>query len=154
MENKEIIAKQMGVGAVVFSSLSTSRIKDVSFSWEDALNFDGETGPYVQYTHARACSVLRKAENVTGNITKLTEDAEYRVARVLYDFPAKIVAAMENNEPSVITRYVIDLSREFIRFYHDCQIITDDEEIKQTRLAITLAVKNVLCVLEDISRVI
>ena len=145
MENKETIAKQMGVGAVVFSSLSTSRIKDVSFSWEDALNFDGETGPYVQYTHARACSVLRKAEGTAYNITKFTEDAEYRVARVLYDFPAKIVAAMENNEPSVITRYIIDLSREFNRFYHDCQINTEDEEIKQTRLAITLAVKNVLC---------
>lgn len=145
MENKEEIARQMGVGAVMFSSLSTSRIKDVTFSWEDALNFDGETGPYVQYTHARACSVLRKADNVTGVISKITEDSEYKVIRTLYDFPAKIMLAMENNEPSVITRYIIDLSQDFNRFYHDCQINTNDEEIKQTRLAITSAVKKVLC---------
>ena len=147
--NEELVAAKKELFNLRFQNATnqldnTSRIKDVSFSWEDALNFDGETGPYVQYTHARACSVLRKAENVTGNITKLTEDAEYRVARVLYDFPAKIVAAMENNEPSVITRYVIDLAREFNRFYHDCQINTDDEDVKQTRLAITLAVKQVL----------
>lgn len=144
MENKETIARQMGVGAVIFSSLSTSRIKDVSFSWEDALNFDGETGPYVQYTHARACSVLRKAGDAVGKMLTVTEDAEYNVARTLYDFPAKVVAAMENNEPSVITKYIIDLSQDFNRFYHDCQINTDNEDVRLTRLAITKAVKNVL----------
>ncbi len=146
MPNKEDIARQMGVGAVVFSALSTGRIKDVAFSWDDALNFDGETGPYVQYTHARACSVLRKAGIYNAAPVKITDDSEYRVARVLYDFPEKIKLAQELNEPSVITRYICDLAQEFNRFYHDCPINTaEDADVKQTRLAITAAVKQVLC---------
>lgn len=145
MENKEEVAQQMGIGAVVFSTLSTSRIKDVSFSWEEVLNFDGETGPYVQYTHARACSLLRRAGVEQASFASdITDDKEYKVARMLYDFPEKIRVAMEANEPSVITRYVIDLAQEFNRFYHECPILSAPEGVKQTRLAITAAVRKVL----------
>lgn len=146
MPNKEEIAQQMGVGAVVFSSLSTSRIKDVAFSWEDALNFDGETGPYVQYTHARACSVIRKAGVAPdAAAVKVIDPAEYRVVRSLYDFPDKVKLAMDSDEPSVITRYIIDLAQEFNRFYHDCPINNASyESVKASRLAITYAVKKVL----------
>lgn len=143
MPNKEEVARQMGVGAVIFSALSTSRIKDVSFSWDDVLNFEGETGPYVQYTHARACSILNKAQ-AAPEFIKISSDAEYRVVRELYDFPNKIKLAMESNEPSVITRYIIDLAQEFNRFYHDCPINSAPDDVKKTRIAITLAVKKVL----------
>ena len=125
--------------------MSTSRIKDVSFSWEEVLNFDGETGPYVQYTHARACSLLRRAGVEQASFASdITDDKEYKVARMLYDFPEKIRVAMEANEPSVITRYVIDLAQEFNRFYHECPILSAPEGVKQTRLAITAAVRKVL----------
>lgn len=143
MEDMEIIARQMGVGAVIFSTLSTGRIKDVVFSWDDVLNFDGETGPYVQYTHARACSIMRKAD-AEPEFVSLTADAEYRVIRTLYDFPEKIRLAAETNEPSVVTRYVIDLAQEFNRFYHDCPINSAQQDVKKTRLAITLAAERVL----------
>ncbi|WP_058486388.1 arginine--tRNA ligase [Defluviitalea phaphyphila] len=148
LENKDIIAEQVGIGAVIFNDLSNNRIKDVVFSWDKVLNFDGETGPYVQYTHARACSVLRKA-NI--NIDKekidysiLTDPASVEVIRLMEQFPEKIKEAANKLEPSFIARYIIDLSQAFNKFYHDNPILVEDEKVKIARLALVYGVKTIL----------
>jgi len=148
LNDKEETARSIGVGAVIFSDLFSNRIKDVSFSWEEILDFDGETGPYVQYTHARACSVLKKSgiedDSIRFNAFNLESSEEYDVARCLYEFPRKLGQALEMLEPSVITRYLVDLARVFNRFYHNHSILSADEQIKDTRLALVKAVKIVL----------
>ncbi len=147
LEDKEEIARHMGVGAVVFSDLYSNRIKDVSFSWDEILNFDGETGPYVQYTHARTCSLLKKAEkdvNPNFDASLLSTEEEFKVIKSLYLFPEKVVSAMKDLEPSIITRYLVDLAQDFNRFYHEHSILVDDEALRNARLALVLAVKYTL----------
>lgn len=147
LENKEEIAKQVGIGAVIFNDLYNGRIKDVVFSWERMLNFDGETGPYVQYTHARANSVLKKAgkysdENI--NFTLLCDDASIEVCKLLESYPAKIADAADKLEPSMVTRHLVALAQAFNKFYHDNPILTDDHELKNARLAVVISVKTIL----------
>ena len=147
LPNKELVAKQVGIGAVKFNDLYNGRIKDVVFSWSRMLNFDGETGPYVQYTNARACSVLRKAENFNCenvDLSVFTSDSAYEVCRVLYNFSNKVKEAAEKYEPSVVSRYLVDLAQVFNKFYHDEPILVDDEGIRNGRLLIVKAVNNVL----------
>ena len=133
-ENKDEIAKAVGVGAVIFNQLSAGRIKDVNFVWEDALNFDGNTGPYAQYTHARSRSVLERA-SVTGKINDVSFNAqENELFNLLSKFPEKVVAARESYEPSIITRYVLDVCQSFNRFYHDCPILKAEGDAKELRL--------------------
>jgi arginyl-tRNA synthetase len=150
LENKYEVAKQMGVGAVIFSDLSSNRIKDVSFSWEEVLNFDGETGPYVQYTHARACSVLRKAaegnSSATGDFDSslLSTREEYQLVKTLAAFPDKVKQALEELEPSILTRYLVDVAQDYNRFYHEHTILVDDEALKNARLALVQATKTTL----------
>ncbi|HEY8391903.1 MAG TPA: arginine--tRNA ligase [Capillibacterium sp.] len=149
LPNKEEVARSVGVGAVVFGALSVNRIKDVTFSWEEALNFDGETGPYLQYTHARACSILRKAgfrpaPDLPFNPEKLGEPAALKVVKTLYLFPEKVMTAAAEYEPSIISRYLIDLAQDFNGFYHECQVLVDDRELQQARLVLVAAVKTVL----------
>ncbi|HOB19373.1 MAG TPA: arginine--tRNA ligase [Candidatus Atribacteria bacterium] len=147
LPNKEEVACQMGVGAVIFSDLFSNRIKDVSFSWDEILNFDGETGPYVQYTHARACSVLRKAGGVelkAFDASLLKSDEEYSLAKTLADFPSKVKQALDELEPSIITRYLVDVAHDFNRFYHVHSILVEDEALRTSRLALTQAAKTVL----------
>lgn len=151
LPDKDEVARQVGVGAIIFNDLSTNRIKDVVFSWEEALNFDGETGPYVQYTHARACSVLRKAGGGTG--IALAIDAAGIDASLLQNFEAQLVLkelslfgerirqAMVKLEPSVISRYLVDLAQSFNRFYHDCPILVDDQAVRKARLALVKCVQ-------------
>lgn len=144
LEDKDDVARQVGVGAVIFQELFNNRIKDYTFSWEKALSFEGETGPYVQYTHARACSVLRKADiDYTKNIdySKLGDKASMDLLRELTKFPVIIQDAGNKNEPSIITRYVVGIAQLFNRFYHDNPILTDDKEVSKARLAIVYATK-------------
>lgn len=148
LPDKETVAKQVGIGAVVFNDLYNNRIKDVVFSWDRMLNFDGETGPYVQYTHARACSILKRAEGEIekNNIdfSKLSDEASVEVCKLLEQFPIKIIDAAEKLEPSVVTRHLVDIAQAFNKFYHDNQILNSEDEVRTARLALVYAVKIVL----------
>ncbi|MEJ6951676.1 arginine--tRNA ligase [Natronospora cellulosivora (SeqCode)] len=153
LENKDKVSEEVGVGAVIYQELSHSRIKDYQFSWDTALSFEGETGPYVQYTHARANSVLEKAGfNEDIDINKLeeidyqvlTEDEPFSVLKLIYNFPDIIIKAMEKNEPFLITRHITDLAQAFNKFYHEHPILVDDEGIKEARLLLVFIAKNVI----------
>lgn len=149
----EETAKQVGIGAVIFQELSNNRIKDYVFSWDKVLNFEGETGPYVQYTHARAASVLRNAkeaapsalENVKSiNMNYVTSDSAYELAKLIYRFPQVVIDAAEKYEPSVVTRHIVDIAQNFNKFYHDEHILVANEEEKQAKLILTYAAKQTI----------
>ncbi|MBQ9513749.1 MAG: arginine--tRNA ligase [Clostridia bacterium] len=139
--DKEKTARAVGTGAVIFSALVNNKIKDIVFSYDRVLSFEGETCPYVLYTVARCNSVLKKlGEPTEYNISELS-GVEYNVISTLSNFNSVIVTASEKYEPSLITRYALDLASEFNKFYIDCKIGVPDENIKNFRLAITKAVK-------------
>ncbi len=147
LENKDEVAKQVGVGAVVYQELSNNRIKDYTFSWESTLSFEGETGPYVMYTHARACSVLRKADvDFSAGIEykHLGDDASKDVIRLLSKFPEVVLESARKYEPAMVTRYVTNLAQRFNRFYHDNPILVDDVEVKKARLALVDATRQTI----------
>lgn len=141
LPDKEATAEAVGVGAIVFHYLFNNRIKDINFSMDAALSFEGNTGPYAQYTYARTCSVLTKAGAFDVAATPVvTEADEAELLKVIALFPEKVNQAIKEYEPSVITRYIIDVCSAFNRFYHNCQILTaEDESVKNTRLVLTKA---------------
>ncbi len=144
LPNKEEVARKVGVGAVIFNQLSTGRIKDVNFVWEDALNFDGNTGPYAQYTYARSCSVLSKAgERLEGELSCNMESDEKELLNLLGQFGKKVEQAMLECEPSVITRFILDICAAFNRFYHNCPILKESGEVRELRLRLCEAFKAV-----------
>ena len=146
LANKEDVAEAVGVGAIVFYYLSGSRMKDINFVMEEALSFDGNTGPYVQYTYARSCSVLEKGGKPSyDKAIKITAPEEAELVKTLSLFEEKVIEAIESYEPSVIIRYILDVAAAFNRFYHNCSILgVDDEDVKNTRLMLAEAVKCVL----------
>lgn len=147
LEDKENVAKQVGIGAIVFQELSNNRIKDYTFSWDRTLNFDGESGPYVQYTHARASSLLRKSKlDYTDNIDfeLLSEKEAMDLIRILNKFPDIIMDAARKYEPALVTRYTIDLAQAFNKFYHDHPILVEDEKLQKARLALVSACKQTI----------
>ncbi len=145
LENLDEVAEAVGVGAIVFHYLMNNRMRDINFVLEDALSFDGNTGPYAQYTYARTASILAKA-GTTGEMANYAmNDAEVGLAKTLSRFPEVVKAALADYEPSVITRYILDLCAAFNRFYHDCQIVTcEDPAVRSSRVAMTGATHTVL----------
>ena len=145
LENKDEVAEAVGVGAVVFHYLLNSRIKDMNFIMDEALSFDGNTGPYSQYTYARTCSILEKAGDFSADGVNVSEPSEAELAKTLSRFGEAVKNAAVDFEPSVITRYILDVCAAFNRFYHDCPIIgADDESVRASRLALTKATNIVL----------
>ena len=146
LENKDEVARQVGIGAVIFNDLYNGRIKDVVFSWSRMLSFEGETGPYVQYTHARACSILKKAGFSAENIdfSLVTDALSVEIAKLIDSFPDKLKEAAEKHEPSVVSRRLMDIAQAFNKFYHDNPILTSEDELKSARLLVTSAVRTVL----------
>ncbi len=145
LENKEQIAEEVGVGAVVFSALSNNRIKDISFSYDKVLNFDGETAPYIQYTHARCCSVLEKG-NMGSEIDYkgLANDEAFELVKLLERFPQIIEDSANKNEPSMVTRHIISIAQAYNKFYINHRIIDQPEGIKNARLLLTACTKDVI----------
>ena len=148
LENKDEVARQVGIGAVVYFDLHNDRMKDIDFRWERALNFDGETGPYVQYTHARCCSVLRKAADLTlsaPDYTAVTDDEAQDVLMSLSRFPETVRKAMESNEPSMITRHTTQLAQAYNKYYFEHRIMEENDPAgTAARLELTRAVKEVI----------
>lgn len=152
-DNLEETARQVGIGAVIFQELSNNRIKDYTFSWEKVLNFEGETGPYVQYTHTRAASLLRnageevakKAMNIEAlDMKYIVSDSAYELAKLIYQFPQIIKEAGNRYEPSIVTRHVVHVAQSFNHFYHDEHILVKNEEEKLAKLALVFAAKNTI----------
>ena len=147
LENKEEVARQVGVGALVFGVLYNGRIKDYTFSWEKSLNFDGETGPYAQYTYARACSVMRKADGFDAeniDFSVLSDEASAALLRAIDSLPGCIKQAAEKYEPYLISRAVIDICSCFNKFYYDNRIMDEDTAVRNARLALTEAARTAI----------
>ena len=141
LADKDKVARQVGIGAVIYADLSNNRIKDIDFRWERALNFDGETGPYVQYTHARCCSVLAKAGKITAapDYSALDNPTAQEVVRTLERFPEVVHEACQRNEPSLVTRFSVELASNFNRFYYENHILVEDPAQSAARVNLTAA---------------
>jgi len=151
----DVTARQIGIGAVVFNELHNNRIKDYEFNWGKVLSFDGETGPYVQYSHARAASVLRKAEGMgldirpesllsPADFSAFAEDEAFGLVRLIGALPDAIAEAGEKYEPSLITRHVTDIAQAFNVFYREKPILRDEGEARLAKLALTAAAKQAI----------
>ena len=147
LEGKEEIAKKVGIGAVIFNDLSNNIIKDEVFDWDIMLNFQGETGPYIQYMYVRTKSILEKENYIMNkdlvDISEIEKNG-MEVVKQLYKFEETIKQAIDKNEPSIISRYLIEISKLYSSFYNDNKILVEDEKIKNTRLCLTYMVGNVL----------
>ena len=148
LEGKEEVAKKVGIGAVIFNDLSNSRIKDEVFDWDAMLNFQGETGPYIQYIYVRTKSVLDKAGYIPNfneiDISKLNDAQSIETIKTIYNFEDVLKQVTDKNEPSILSRYLINLAQNFSSFYNANKIITDEKNLQDARLYLTYAVGTIL----------
>ena len=148
LENKDEIAKKVGIGAVIFNDLANGRVKDEIFDWDTILNFQGETGPYIQYTYVRTQSVISKAGGVPSfenvKLNKLLDEYSIKIIKLIYNFEDILKQVTDNNEPSILSRYLIDLAKAYSNFYNENKIINDDKETQDARVYLTHAVGEVL----------
>ena len=148
LEEKEEVAKKVGIGAIVYNTLSTANIKDQIFDWNTALNFQGETGPYIQYTYVRTQSVLSKVEEMPKfediNIEKLQDEYSINVLKTIYNFEDILTQVTNKEEPSILARYLIDLAKAYSNFYNENKIIGEEKELQDARIYLTSAVGKVL----------
>jgi len=147
IKDKKQIAESVGVGAVIFSALWNNRIKDIVFSFDKVLNFDGETSPYVQYTYARCLSALRKGGDIDldkVDYSAILSDEAYEVVKSVLSFGDSVANAGKLREPCLVSRHIVDLAEKFNRFYIDHRIVVDDDGVRNARLLLTQAVANTL----------
>ena len=148
LENKEEVAKKVGIGAVIFNDLANSRIKDEIFDWNQILNFQGETGPYIQYTYVRTKSVLERVGYLPDDseikLENLEDEYSQNILKIIYNFEDILIQVTEKEEPSILSRYLIDLAKAFSNFYNENKIIVEDKEIQYARVYLTYAVGKVL----------
>ena len=148
LENKDEVARKVGIGAVIFNDLANSRIKDEIFDWDTALNFQGETGPYIQYTYVRTNSVLQKVGILPKindiKIEYLTDEYSQNILKLVYDFEETLKQVTNKEEPSILSRYLLDLAKAYSNFYNENKIIVEDKNIQNARLYLTYIVGKVL----------
>ena len=148
LENKDEVAKKVGVGAVIFNDLANGRVKDEIFDWDTILNFQGETGPYIQYTYVRTKSVIEKAGGVPEisavNTELLQDEYSIRLAKLIYGFEDVLVQVTDKNEPSILSRYLIDVAKAYSNFYNENKIINDDKALQDARVYLTYSVGRIL----------
>ena len=146
LEDKQSVAEKVGVGAIIFNDLANSRIKDEIFDWNQILNFNGETGPYLQYTYVRTRSILRNVGEIptSADFSLLNDKEGYEVVRLIGSFGDVVKSAADKNEPSMISRYLLDLAKAFSRFYNEHHIICDDKNVQDARVLLTKVTGDVI----------
>ena len=148
LENKEDVAKKVGIGAVIFNNLATNRVKDEIFDIKTMLNFQGETGPYIQYTYVRTKSVLEKTEKIPDvrdiDISLLHDEYSMNIIKLIYDFENILIKVIEKSEPSILAKYLIDVSKAYSTFYNENKIICDDKNVQNARIYLTYIVGKIL----------
>ena len=147
-QEKQEIAQKVGIGAVIYNDLAGSRIKDEIFDWDTVLNFNGETGPYIQYTYVRTQSVLKKAGYIPGKkevqLDLLKEAEAFKLVKLIYSYTDVLKQAAQKNEPSVVARFLIDVAKAYSVFYNECKIMTEDKKMQDARLYVTYMTSRVL----------
>lgn len=148
LENKDEVAKKVGVGAVIFNDLANNRVKDEIFDWDTILNFQGETGPYIQYTYVRTKSVIEKAGGVPDisevSSELLQDEYSIKLLKLIYDFEDVLVQVTDKNEPSILSRYLIDVAKTYSNFYNENKIINDNKNLQNARVYLTYSVGRIL----------
>lgn len=148
LENKEEIAKKVGIGAVIFNDLSNSRIKDEIFDWDTILNFQGETGPYIQYMYVRTKSILEAIEKLPSiaeiNMEDLKNNEAIKIIKLIYQFDNVLENVISKNEPSILSRYLINIAQAYSSYYNSNKILVQDIEKKNARIYLTYMVGNIL----------